>query len=219
MKLCLISDTHCRHKEIVVPECDVLIHAGDACGYGTWDELNQFSNWFNEQTQAKKRLYIPGNHDRIAESDPGLCSAMFTGDSKLLIGSFEYDGVRFFGTPYTPAFCNWAFQGNDQNEVNRYPSLHTIYSRIPFGTDVVICHGPYLGTGDKTCMGDRVGSETMRHILRRLKPKLFVCGHIHEGYGVYPATDDLPLTVNAALSEDYIGPLRDPIVVEILTDG
>ncbi len=32
--LVLISDTHRQHREITVPEGDILIHAGDITGHG-----------------------------------------------------------------------------------------------------------------------------------------------------------------------------------------
>ena len=34
LKVIALSDTHGLHRNIPVPPCDVLIHAGDACDFG-----------------------------------------------------------------------------------------------------------------------------------------------------------------------------------------
>mgnify|MGYP001244495831 CR=1 FL=1 len=48
-KICLISDTHTKHDSITIPECDLLIHAGDATYRGEADELYDFAKWLNKQ--------------------------------------------------------------------------------------------------------------------------------------------------------------------------
>jgi predicted phosphodiesterase len=37
MKICAISDTHNQHSELKIPECDILIHAGDFTNNGTFN--------------------------------------------------------------------------------------------------------------------------------------------------------------------------------------
>ena len=53
---------------------------------------------------------------------------------------------------------------------------------IPDDTDILITHGPPLGYGDKCCSGQRAGcAELLSTVQLRVKPKLHVFGHIHEG--------------------------------------
>lgn len=49
--------------------------------------------------------------------------------------------------------------------------------------DVVVTHGPALGHLDETYNGDNAGCPHLLKALRRARPKLHCCGHIHEGWG------------------------------------
>ena len=56
MRLVCISDTHSMHRQVSVPDGDVLIHAGDCLGVGTLEELEDLDNWFSEQPHRHKIL-------------------------------------------------------------------------------------------------------------------------------------------------------------------
>ena len=45
VKIVCISDTHNQHKQVEIPECDILIHAGDFTGRGTEHEIQDFAQW------------------------------------------------------------------------------------------------------------------------------------------------------------------------------
>ena len=64
MKIVCISDTHCQHRQIVIPNGDLLIHAGDFLSTG-WeaDALIDFDDWLGELPHPHK-VVIAGNHDR-----------------------------------------------------------------------------------------------------------------------------------------------------------
>ncbi len=185
MRIVLISDTHGEHGAITVPPCDLLIHAGDALNVGTLGELSTFSAWFNAQTQATTRIYVPGNHDRVVERNPSLARSMFSGASKILIDDrIRVGDLNIYGTPWTPEFCNWAFQGDDGKSPH-FLSLRHVYGKIQDDDDVVICHGPPYGILDKNHEGHHCGSRVMRSLLESgaVCPKIYVCGHIHESAG------------------------------------
>jgi Icc-related predicted phosphoesterase len=188
MKLVLISDTHQKHRGIEVPACDVLIHAGDACGWGNEREFASFANWMEEQTQATHRIFSPGNHDTCVESDPNMARGML-GDTHLLIGQTARieGGLVVHGIPWSPAFCNWSFQADDDHVAEGYPHIESYLQQIPVDTNILVTHGPPRGLLDKNCFGEECGSFTMRRWLDQgLFPdslKLIVCGHIHEGAG------------------------------------
>lgn len=61
----LISDTHMTHEAMVVPEGDVLLHAGD---FGKWnssrDDVMRFNAWLGRLPHPVK-LITGGNHDRL----------------------------------------------------------------------------------------------------------------------------------------------------------
>jgi Icc-related predicted phosphoesterase len=44
-------------------------------------------------------------------------------------------------------------------------------------------HGPPRNVLDRTWRGEAVGCDDLRAAVERVRPKLFVCGHIHEAYG------------------------------------
>jgi len=59
MRLVHISDTHGKkyHNNLIIPECDVLVHTGDIGGRTTCFELVEFLEWFNKQP-AKIKIFI-----------------------------------------------------------------------------------------------------------------------------------------------------------------
>jgi len=69
VRVVCISDTHNLHEEltkadsqILLPEGDILLCAGDISYYGTWLEVAAFIHWFAQQPHAHK-VFIAGNHD------------------------------------------------------------------------------------------------------------------------------------------------------------
>ncbi|MCE4606504.1 MAG: metallophosphoesterase family protein [Desulfurococcales archaeon] len=52
------------------------------------------------------------------------------------------------------------------------------------GIDVLLTHYPPYQTLDKTIFGIHVGSKRIREFVERYKPRLVLCGHIHEARGL-----------------------------------
>ena len=46
LRLVLLSDTHGLHREIGIPDGDVLVHAGDFCSEGEAVEARSFGEFF-----------------------------------------------------------------------------------------------------------------------------------------------------------------------------
>ena len=62
-KICCISDTHGYHKNLTIPKCDVLVHAGDfSSGRGSLEQIRKFNEWLGT-LDAKHIVLIAGNHD------------------------------------------------------------------------------------------------------------------------------------------------------------
>ena len=208
MKLVLLSDTHGRHRHFTTPPGDILIHAGDIMtdGYRA-GEIEDFNEWLGEQPQPVK-ISIAGNHDRLFESNIEtkelLTNATYLRDSGVTIG-----GVKFWGSPAQPEFCDWAFNYRRGAHIDR------VWQQIPDDTDVLITHGPPFGIQDWSHPRKRpnLGCEDLKRAVQRVKPKLHVFGHIHGGYGEF--NDGTTHFVNASLLDERYQPVNQPIVVEI----
>jgi Icc-related predicted phosphoesterase len=175
------SDLHGNLPE--TPECDVLIIAGDVCPMYDhhpdvqlgWLDTN-FRNWLTAQP-AKHIIGIAGNHDFVFEHRSRV-ESLFLPWRYLLDESLELDGVKYYGTPWVPNLAGWAFYGTSEK-------LREVYDAIPADTDVVISHDPPKGFCDQMANSVHIGSKTGRAMLDRVKPKAYVCGHIHEGFGQF----------------------------------
>lgn len=211
MKLVCISDTHCQHNKIDLPEGDILIHSGDISYRGEKHEIENFAKWFVEQPFEHKIL-VAGNHDWMFEKDPEQAQKILdnAGDIIYLNDSgIEINGIKFWGSPVQPEFCNWAFNRKRGKEINEH------WLKIPEDTDVLITHGPPMGILDSTHMtrGPVGCSDLFDHIMKRVKPQYHIFGHIHEGHGTKEFNG--VKFVNASLLTDYYNFEYEPIVVDI----
>ena len=177
MKIVAISDTHNMHSKFTLPEGDLLIHAGDACGWGSREEFEDFVKWLGRQ-DFEHKIYVPGNHDLYVEQNPARCRRMLAhaGVHLLIDEGVVLGGLKIYGTPMTPTFGAWSFMA-DEEELRDY------YDMIPEGMDVIVCHGPPRGLLDRNLEGDLCGSEALLEALLERQPQVFICGHIHEGRG------------------------------------
>jgi predicted phosphohydrolase len=120
----------------------------------------------------------------------------------------ELYGLKFWGTPWQPEFCRWAFN------VPRGRDILEKWNKIPGDTDILIVHGPPVGYGDLTATGVRAGCvELLATIQKRVKPKYVVYGHIHEAYGV--RSDGRTVFINASTCDINYTPNNLPIVFDI----
>ena len=206
MKLTCISDTHTRHRDLELPGGEVLIHAGDFMSTGyKMEELIDFLEWFNVQ-DYKHKIFIAGNHDGIFEESKNLADVILNAypdisylqDSEVII-----DGVKFYGSPWTPEFMGWAFA------LPKDPrSAEERFAMIPDDTDVVISHGPAYGILDQVdnlgVLGEHLGCPSLAKRINEINPRLHICGHIHSGNGVLDGYGEVTTHINAAcLGEDY----------------
>src|SRR5580692_1459848 len=94
-RIIALSDTHNNHQKIEVPECDILIHAGDATTRGSPEEIMAFLDWFGSQ-KSKYKVYVPGNHDKDIEKNPEFYKEKAQGRAiSLLIDELiDLDGIK-----------------------------------------------------------------------------------------------------------------------------
>ena len=66
------------------------------------------------------------------------------------------------------------------------PELKAKWDAIPSDTDILITHGPPLGIFDKNINGFECGcGDLLQAVKERVRPRLHIFGHIHEGYGEF----------------------------------
>jgi len=181
MRIVAIADTHTFTDELVVPDGDVLIHAGDIGRGGTLDELEPAAAWIAAQPHRHK-VIVAGNHDWLFVHDPGRARALFSGPRSHYLEDDEVtiEGLRFYGSPWQPEFNDWAFN------LPRGEPLARVWSKIPRGIDVLVTHGPPAGVGDRGGYGpERAGCEDLRARVIHVAPRVHLFGHIHQDGGAW----------------------------------
>jgi Icc-related predicted phosphoesterase len=176
LTIAAISDTHGGHEEAIVPEADVLVHAGDFLSVGSLDDAVRFGTWLERQPHRYK-VVIAGNHDAAFERQPEAARAALGDATYLQDEAVEIDGFFFYGTPWTPKFLNWSFM------LPRGPLLAAKWAQIPDETDVLITHGPARGILDRIYNGRQEGCDDLAARIRKVRPQLHLFGHIHESAG------------------------------------
>lgn len=224
MKIVCISDTHNLHDKIVVPEGDVLIHAGDATMRGYPHEVRAFLRWFSALPHPVK-VFVPGNHDALFDTK----NKQFGPETRRIIEA-EYptvevlrdryitlqNGMIVHGSPWLSGLMHWPFGWKS------FDGRMAEYMAIPDEVDILVTHGPQHGVLDKY-QGFVLGDEALALRIPQLtRLKLHVHGHIHESYGLKDhlrtrsdGTTVMWTTVNAAICDDAYSPVNAPIVVDL----
>jgi len=151
-----------------------------------------------------KIVAIAGNHDFLFQKAPDMIPKRPDIWTYLQDDFIVYNGFKIYGSPWQPVYYDWAFNLPEEE-------LWHKWQHIPSDTDILVTHGPPYGYGD-TSGGSKVGSHTLEARIRVVKPKLHVCGHIHNGYGVYDL--DGTTVVNAAIVDMKYQPVKDPIIID-----
>lgn len=184
MRIVALSDTHGYHKQLSIPDGDVLIHAGDFSMRAKSRDVTEFVEWINSLPH-KHKIMTPGNHDMACESHN-----MWSYEPTVYLchESTEIEGIKFFASPYSVAIYDpspWAFDYQRDSE-----GFKQKWSEIPMDTDVLITHGPPKGILDRVLSphpgeDPNVGDINLLYRVMDVRPKVHLFGHIHEGYGSY----------------------------------
>ena len=161
-----------------LPKGDVLLHAGDISFKGRKSEVVDFLQWFSAQP-FRHKIFIAGNHDFYFEKESPLEVKKLIPEQVIYLNDSEteVDGIKIWGSPVTPWFHNWAFNRK------RGAQIRAHWNKIPENTDIIMTHGPVYGVLDLTKEETHTGCVDLLHTLETIKPKVHLCGHIHEGYG------------------------------------
>ncbi|KAJ5646830.1 hypothetical protein N7490_003202 [Penicillium lividum] len=118
-------------------------------------------------------IVIAGNHELLLDSARDDVSV--EQPTRELESTGEISSTlkmrKIYGSPSSSRHGNWAFQ---------YPRNRDVWAgSLPDGIDVLITHGPPLSHLDLL----KFGCPYLLQTLWRVRPRLHVFGHIHEGSG------------------------------------
>ena len=229
MKITFISDTHAKQNVLSkinpLPGGDILIFAGDCMTSGYYPlELTDFIEWIKSQPYTYK-ICIAGNHDRYCEAYPlytikDLFEKYYDDGLRYLCNEMiEVEGLKIYGTPYQPYFCDWAFNVPDENK------LYEIYKQIPDGLDILITHTPPYDILDKSHIArsyyhatgeEPLGSQVLSRAIDELeqKPRYHVFGHIHGDGGKTMEKDGITY-INASVCTERYYPENKVITLDV----
>jgi Icc-related predicted phosphoesterase len=229
MRIATLSDQHGFLPE--VPACDLLIIAGDICPdrFGPFlasQRPEQQKSWFDRNVRAwlanapaTHKILTWGNHDWCGqECTFHTESSEHRANTELQIlvdrGTTveSPDGpLSVWATPWSNQFMTWAF-------MRRPAELETIYAKVPDGIDILVSHQPPFGYGDRlinnvTGKAEHLGSHELLKAIRRVRPRLVICGHIHDGYGRFEC-EGVPI-FNVSVVDEQYRLVRPATVIEL----
>jgi Icc-related predicted phosphoesterase len=152
-------------------EADVVIGAGDFAS--VHEGLEQTIEALS--AIAVPTVLVPGNN----ETEDALRSSAATWESaRVLHGDgVEIEGTSFFGLgagiPVTP--WDWSFDLGEED-------AERMLAGAP-EDGVLVVHSPPRGHADTSSAGQHLGSEAILAAIEAKRPRLAVCGHIHESWG------------------------------------
>jgi Icc-related predicted phosphoesterase len=213
LRLVCLSDTHGLHRQVRVPEGDVLIHAGDITDFfappgQSLEMLKDFNAWLGGLPHRHK-LVVAGNHELVFQEEPKKARMLLSYARYLENSGIELEGIRFWGSPQTPVMASMGFA----LELGAAARRH--WSRIPEDTDVLITHGPPYGILDQPVPWQRhQGDMELLLALRRLRFRLHVFGHNHGGYG-QETNRASQCFLNCSLVDEHHRLANPPVVVDL----
>ena len=176
MRLLAFSDLHrdlgqAARLVAMSAEADVVIGAGD---------FASIHEGLSETIAAlaaiqRPTVLVPGNNE-TAEALREATSEWKA--ARVLHGEgARIEGVEFFGlgagVPVTP--WDWSFDLDEE-------AAAKLLAPCPTGA-VLVLHSPPKGHCDSNGAGMHFGSEALLRTIEEKRPRLAVCGHIHESWG------------------------------------
>jgi len=186
VKLLAFSDLH-RDLEGAAKLVEMSAEADAVIGAGDFASVHEGLGEAIDALAAIEApaVLVPGNNeteDALREAAAGWGAA-----TVLHGGGATIEGVEFFGlgagVPVTP--WDWSFDLDEE-------SAAEMLAPCPEGA-VLVLHSPPQGHCDAGGGGDHFGSEALLRAIEEKRPRLAVCGHIHESWGCESEIGGTPL--------------------------
>lgn len=226
MKLCVFSDPH-GDLPVLNEHYDVVCCCGDFSPLKyqrsfsmmmDWIEYD-FCNWI-KNLDCDKFIFIAGNHDFCCEKSEFKENFQtildFAGLTDKVVylenESYEYNGKKFFGCPYSD-IAYWAFSMcNVEYGKGGYYELED-------NVDVMLVHQAPdyndVGTSDYQKSWSRnFGSTELLEVIKEKSPKYVFCGHIHSGYHGQTNYENSIIYNTSLKNEEYLVAYT-PLTIEI----
>jgi uncharacterized protein len=186
MKLLAFSDLHrdlgqAAQLVEMSAEADVVIGAGDFASVheGLGETIGALA------AIEKPTVLVPGNN----ETEDALREAATDWSAATVLhgGGMTIEGVEFYGlgagVPITP--WDWSFDLDDE-------AASAKLAACPEGA-VLVLHSPPRGHCDANGGGDHFGSPALLAAIEEKRPRVAVCGHIHESWGCESQVGETPV--------------------------
>jgi len=162
-------------------EADVVIGAGDFASVheGLEETIGALA------AIETPTVLVPGNN----ETEDALrgAAANWSAATVLHGGGVTIAGAEFYGlgagVPVTP--WDWSFDLDDE-------AAAAMLAACPEQA-ILVLHSPPQGHCDANGGGDHFGSEALLRAIEAKRPRLAVCGHIHESWGCQSQIGGTPL--------------------------
>lgn len=205
-----VSDLHGNFPEL--EGGDLLIVAGDLTARDTRAEYIKFACWAANQ-KYKHKIFVGGNHDNHLVK---FGHSEFAGCDYLCDSGTEFQGLKIWGSPWTKTFTGMnpkckAFTCDTEEDLSKKWAL------IPENTNILITHSPPHGIMDRVIKNGKIENVGSTSLVFTKKVhlsmlKLWVFGHVHEGYGIKTLGEFfIPTYVNASHVNERYEPVNKPI--------
>lgn len=185
IRIAAISDIHedksiLNELEVNKDLYDLILFAGDLTNLGDKIKTKFYMNKLN--SIGKKVIFIPGNHDFyfLKHRDVEELKEKYKNIEILINEMTEYEGIKIYGCPMSLKFFNWAFMCSEKDMKKFLPNEYV---------DILLIHQPPLHSKLSEFYNyysgnvNNPGSISLNEYIKDFKPKLVICGHIHENGG------------------------------------
>ncbi len=174
MRILAFSDVHCDQAAcealvLAAADADLVIGAGDFAQRreGLAETMAIL------EPIAARAIYVAGNNETPEELRAATSATVLHGQMTTR------QGLRIYGLGGAiPELNITAFESFDIPEAEAAPLLGAAD-----GADIVICHSPPKGVADVMASRGSMGSVAILETIRRVRPKLMLCGHVHDCWG------------------------------------
>ena len=173
MKILAFVDLHGDFKSLkkVIKkgkDVDIVVGAGDLSMFGR--DLDLIMKELNKI--GKPVLVITGNHED-------------TGEMKAACKPFKnvkyIDGKVYETNGY--AFVGYGGGGFSMTDKSFEKSMAKILKNLEKKKVILVTHQPPYGTIVDKIHGEKAGNKSYTNVIKKMKPKLVICGHLHENAG------------------------------------